>query len=121
MKYDVVVQPRAERDIKLAAHWILGQSGSAAIAVRWARKLRIRIATLCHLVVYCQPPIWVRGIAACLSPDQPHSVQARWFEVVGPTWRSPLVRQGVFRLPAVPKKNFGKVFISKFDKPFHRN
>jgi plasmid stabilization system protein ParE len=46
MKYDVVVQPRAERDIKLAAHWILGQSGSAATAIRWARNLRIKIATL---------------------------------------------------------------------------
>ena len=46
MKYDVVVQPRTERDIKLASHWILGQSGSAATAIRWARNLRIRIATL---------------------------------------------------------------------------
>ena len=40
MTYHVVVQPRAERDIQLAAHWILGQSGSPATAVRWARKLR---------------------------------------------------------------------------------
>ena len=46
MTYHVVVQPRAERDIQLAAHWILGQSGSPATAVRWARKLRATIATL---------------------------------------------------------------------------
>jgi plasmid stabilization system protein ParE len=46
MKYHVVVQPRAERDIQLAAHWILGQSGSLASALRWARALRTKIATL---------------------------------------------------------------------------
>jgi plasmid stabilization system protein ParE len=46
MKYDVVVQPRAERDIQLAAHWMLGQSGSSATAIRWARNLRTKIATL---------------------------------------------------------------------------
>jgi plasmid stabilization system protein ParE len=46
MTYRVVVEPRAERDIQLAAHWILGQSGSRATAVRWARKLRGTIATL---------------------------------------------------------------------------
>jgi plasmid stabilization system protein ParE len=46
MTYRVVVQPRAQRDIHLAAHWILGQSGSPATAVRWARKLRATIATL---------------------------------------------------------------------------
>jgi plasmid stabilization system protein ParE len=46
MTYYVVVQPRAQRDIHLAAHWILGQSGSPAAAVRWARKLRAKIATL---------------------------------------------------------------------------
>ncbi len=46
MTYRVVVQPRAQRDIHLAAHWILGQSGSPATAVRWARKLRAKIATL---------------------------------------------------------------------------
>jgi plasmid stabilization system protein ParE len=40
MTYRVVVQPRAERDIQLAAHWILGQSGSRATAVRWARTVR---------------------------------------------------------------------------------
>ena len=42
MTYHVVVQPRAERDIHLAAHWILGQSGSPATALRWARNLRRR-------------------------------------------------------------------------------
>ncbi len=46
MTYRVVIQPRAERDIKLAAHWILGRSGSPATAVRWARRLRAAIASL---------------------------------------------------------------------------
>jgi plasmid stabilization system protein ParE len=46
MKYEVVVQLRAERDIQLAAHWILGQSGSSATAIRWARNPRTKIATL---------------------------------------------------------------------------
>ena len=46
MTYDVVVQPRANRDIQLAAHWVLGQSGSPATAVRWWRKPRATIATL---------------------------------------------------------------------------
>jgi plasmid stabilization system protein ParE len=46
MSYRVVVGPRAEREIRLAAHWILGRSGSRATAVRWARKLRATIATL---------------------------------------------------------------------------
>jgi DNA-damage-inducible protein J len=46
MKYCVVIQPRAERDIQVAAHWILGQSGSPAAALRWARNLRAKIATL---------------------------------------------------------------------------
>jgi len=46
MTYLVVVQPRAERDIQLGAHWILGRSGSPATAMRWARRLRASIATL---------------------------------------------------------------------------
>jgi plasmid stabilization system protein ParE len=46
MTYDVVIQPRAERDIQLAAYWILGQSASAATAIRWVRKLRTTIGTL---------------------------------------------------------------------------
>jgi plasmid stabilization system protein ParE len=46
MKYAVIVEARAERDIQLAAHWILGQSGSPANAIRWARSLRTKIATL---------------------------------------------------------------------------
>jgi hypothetical protein len=37
---------RAERDIQFAAHWILGQSGSPATAVRWARRLRSAITSL---------------------------------------------------------------------------
>jgi plasmid stabilization system protein ParE len=46
MTYHVTIQPRAERDIRTAALWILGQSGSRAMALRWARDLRAEIATL---------------------------------------------------------------------------
>jgi plasmid stabilization system protein ParE len=46
MTYHVLVQPRAERDIQIAARWILGQSGSPVTAMRWARTLRAKIATL---------------------------------------------------------------------------
>jgi len=46
MTYHVVIQPRAEWDIRTAALWILGQSGSRATALRWARNLRAKIATL---------------------------------------------------------------------------
>jgi plasmid stabilization system protein ParE len=46
MTYHVVIQPRAERDIRTSALWILGQSGSGATALRWARNLRARVATL---------------------------------------------------------------------------
>jgi plasmid stabilization system protein ParE len=46
MTHQVVIQPRAERDIQLAARWILGQSASPATALRWARNLRAKIATL---------------------------------------------------------------------------
>jgi len=46
MTYQVVIQPRAERDIELAGRWILGQSGSPATALRWARSLRAKISTL---------------------------------------------------------------------------
>jgi plasmid stabilization system protein ParE len=46
MTYCVVIQPRAEREIRTAALWILGQSHSRATALRWARSLRARIARL---------------------------------------------------------------------------
>ena len=46
MTYHVVVQPRAERDIQIAADWKLGQSASLSTALRWARNLRAKIATL---------------------------------------------------------------------------
>jgi plasmid stabilization system protein ParE len=46
MTFDVVVEPRAERDIRTAAIWILGQSTSRTIAVRWVRSLRAKIASL---------------------------------------------------------------------------
>jgi plasmid stabilization system protein ParE len=53
MNYRVVVQPRAERDIGLRAHWILGQSGSLPTALRWAGKLRAKIATLSAVPERC--------------------------------------------------------------------
>jgi len=46
MTYHVVIQPRAERDIRTAALGILGRSRSRATAVRWARNLRAKIAGL---------------------------------------------------------------------------
>jgi plasmid stabilization system protein ParE len=46
MTYHVILQPRAEREIQAAARWILGQSRSPATALRWARNLRAKIATL---------------------------------------------------------------------------
>ena len=46
MTHRIVIQPRAERDIRTAALWILGQSGSRATALRWTRSLRAKIATL---------------------------------------------------------------------------
>jgi hypothetical protein len=46
MTDDVVVQPRAERDIQIAAHWNLGQSASVATALRWVRNFRAKRATL---------------------------------------------------------------------------
>jgi len=46
VNYRVVIQPRAERDIEAAAERILDQSGSRAVALRWARGIRAAIATL---------------------------------------------------------------------------
>lgn len=46
MTYDVIVEPRAERDFRVATRWILGQSGSSVTAIRWTRRLRTKIATL---------------------------------------------------------------------------
>jgi plasmid stabilization system protein ParE len=46
MTYQVVIEPRAERDIRTAALGMLGRSGSRATALRWARGLRAKIATL---------------------------------------------------------------------------
>lgn len=46
MTYRIILQPTAERDIGLAARWIEEDSKSAAKALRWARSLRAKIATL---------------------------------------------------------------------------
>jgi hypothetical protein len=49
MTYKVVVQSRAERDIQLAAHWILGQSGSPTKALRWVREFGSVMSKLPHV------------------------------------------------------------------------
>src|ERR1700753_2185655 len=46
MTFHVILQPRAERDIQIAAFWILEQSKANATALRWARGIRAKIATL---------------------------------------------------------------------------
>jgi plasmid stabilization system protein ParE len=46
MTYRVIVQPRAERDIRDAARWIREQSKSPATALRWVRGIRAKIDTL---------------------------------------------------------------------------
>jgi plasmid stabilization system protein ParE len=44
--YRVVIQPRAEREIRDAARWIRDRSKSPATALRWVRGLRAKIETL---------------------------------------------------------------------------
>ena len=46
MIHRIVVQPRAERDIREAARFILGESKSRAKALQWARDVRAKIDTL---------------------------------------------------------------------------
>ena len=46
MTYRVILQPRAERDLLDSARYILGQSKSPAVALRWARGIRVKIGTL---------------------------------------------------------------------------
>lgn len=46
MTYRVILQPRAERDIQEVAHWLRKESKSSAIAMRWLRGIRSKIATL---------------------------------------------------------------------------
>jgi plasmid stabilization system protein ParE len=46
MTYHVVLQPRAEREIREAAHRILDRSKSTRTALRWANGIRAKIATL---------------------------------------------------------------------------
>jgi plasmid stabilization system protein ParE len=46
MTYRLVLQPRAEREIRAAVRWIEVQSKSPAKALRWARSLRAKIDTL---------------------------------------------------------------------------
>jgi plasmid stabilization system protein ParE len=44
--YRVIILPRANDDIRRAALWIRERSKTAAIALRWARGIRAKIATL---------------------------------------------------------------------------
>jgi plasmid stabilization system protein ParE len=46
MTFRVVLQPRAERDIREAARFLLGESRSPAKTLRWVRRLRAKIETL---------------------------------------------------------------------------
>jgi plasmid stabilization system protein ParE len=46
MTFQVIIQPRAERDIEATAVRILDQSGSAAVALRWMRGIRASVAKL---------------------------------------------------------------------------
>jgi plasmid stabilization system protein ParE len=53
MTYRVIIQPKAEQDIRAAALWILEQSKSADTAVRWARRVRAKINTLKTRALLC--------------------------------------------------------------------
>ena len=46
MIYRIIVQPRAERDLREAARFILGESKSRAKALQWAQDVRAKIDTL---------------------------------------------------------------------------
>jgi plasmid stabilization system protein ParE len=46
MTYQVILQPQAERDIQRQARWIVEQSNSPSIALRWTRSIRSKISTL---------------------------------------------------------------------------
>lgn len=46
MTYRVIIQPRAEREIRDVALWIRDQSRSPTAALRWARGIRAKIETL---------------------------------------------------------------------------
>jgi plasmid stabilization system protein ParE len=46
MTYQVIIQPRAARDIRAAAQWLEGQSRSPAKALRLVRAIRAKVATL---------------------------------------------------------------------------
>ena len=46
MIYRVVLQPRAERDIQAAAYWIHQEAKSSAVALRWLRHIRSKMASL---------------------------------------------------------------------------
>jgi plasmid stabilization system protein ParE len=46
MRYEVVIQPRAARDIWAAAEWLEDRSRSPSKALRWVRGLRAKIETL---------------------------------------------------------------------------
>jgi plasmid stabilization system protein ParE len=46
MTFRVILQPRAEREIRQGALWILEQSRSQATALRWTRMIRAKIETL---------------------------------------------------------------------------
>jgi plasmid stabilization system protein ParE len=46
MTYRVIIEPRAEQEIREAARWIHAQSRSGRTTQRWVKGLRAKIATL---------------------------------------------------------------------------
>lgn len=53
MTFRVIVQPRAEQDIQAAAGWILDQSQSPAVALRWVQGIRAAMDTLKESPLRC--------------------------------------------------------------------
>jgi plasmid stabilization system protein ParE len=46
MTYRVIVEPRAEQEIREAARWIHSRSRSGRTTLRWVKGLRAKVATL---------------------------------------------------------------------------
>jgi plasmid stabilization system protein ParE len=53
MTYLVIIQPQAERAIQNQARWLVEQSNSATIALKWVRSIRKKIDTLKSTPLRC--------------------------------------------------------------------
>lgn len=53
MSFRVILQPRAEQDIRDAVRWLLQQSKSSTTVLRWARGIRAKIDTLKDYPLRC--------------------------------------------------------------------